>query len=104
MLGTAQSLPCWEPAVDVFERGDELRLIVAIPGVSATAIEVSLATDELIVRGQRPIPAGARRAVIHRLEIPYGRFERKITLPPGTFRIERNCIAEGFLELTLHRL
>ena len=102
-LGAAQSLPCWEPAVDVFERGDELRLLVAVPGVLAAAIEISLDEGSLTIRGQRPIPAAARRAVIHRLEIPYGRFERRIALPPGNFRLAGSCIEDGFLTLTLHR-
>ena len=27
-------LPCWEPLVDAYQQGDELKLVVALPGVS----------------------------------------------------------------------
>jgi HSP20 family molecular chaperone IbpA len=34
-LESVHSVPCWEPAVDLYENGEELRLLVALPGVSS---------------------------------------------------------------------
>ena len=72
----------WEPPVDVVESGGELRLQLALPGVSPDA--VSVAAD----RGRhhrltriRGFPCREPDAHIHRLEIPYGRFQRRIELP-----------------------
>lgn len=99
-----QSVPCWEPLVDAYQQGNELNLIVALPGVSAAQIEVVLEESGLVVRGQRPMPGALPRAAIHRLEIPYGRFERRITLPPGNFQLFKQFFEDGCLALVLRRL
>ncbi len=96
-----QSLPCWEPSVDLYENGDELRLLVALPGVNSRQVEVLLDDQGLVVRGERPIPSVCQQAAIHRLEIPYGRFERRIALPPGHYRLHEQFIEDGCLVLVL---
>jgi HSP20 family molecular chaperone IbpA len=53
-----QSVPCWEPAVDLYENSDELRLLVALPGVDSRQIEVVLDEAGLVVRGPAPDTAG----------------------------------------------
>ena len=104
VLEALQSVPCWEPPVDMYEQENELRLIVALPGVSARQLEVLLEGDELVVRGKRPMPPAFHRAAIHRLEIPYGRFERRLTLPSGNFRLHDQFLEDGCLVLVLRRL
>jgi HSP20 family molecular chaperone IbpA len=103
-LDALQSVPCWEPPVDMVEQDDELRLLVALPGVSARLIEVFLDDSEVVVRGKRPMPSAFSHAVIHRLEIPYGRFERRLALPSGNFRLHEQFIEDGCLVLVLRRL
>ena len=63
-----------------------------------------LAPNLIIVRGERSLPANSRRAAIHRLEIPYGRFERRIALPAGAFELMDRQLEHGCLALTLRRL
>ncbi|HSG24414.1 MAG TPA: Hsp20/alpha crystallin family protein [Azonexus sp.] len=101
---TPQAVPCWEPLVDAYEEGDELKLIVALPGVSAAQIDVALEENGLVVRGQRAMPGAFHRVAIHRLEIPYGRFERRITLPPGNFQLLEQVLEDGCLALVLRRI
>jgi len=103
-VATSQAVPCWEPLVDAYQQDDELKLIVALPGVSAGQIEVMLEEKGLVVRGQRPMPEALHRAAIHRLEIPYGRFERRIALPSGNFRLLKQFVEDGCLVLVLRRL
>lgn len=100
---SSHSLPCWEPLVDAYQQGDELKLFVALPGVSAAQIEVELEENGLVVRGHRPRPGPLQRAAIHRLEIPYGRFERRIALPPGNFQLLTQFVEDGCLTLVLRR-
>lgn len=95
--------PTWEPPVDVFEADGELRILVALPGVNSAQIEVIADAGVLVVAGERRIPI-ASQAIIHRLEIPYGRFERRIDLPPGLFEIGRREVADGCLLISLHKL
>lgn len=104
VIDAAEGLPCWAPSVDVCEDGVEIRLVVALPGVDPKAIALALEDGELVVRGQRPVPAAFHHGAIHRLEIPYGRFERKIALPRGKFQLERNDVEHGCLVLLLRRI
>lgn len=103
-VGVAQGAPCWEPPVDLYENGDGLRLLVALPGVMPQQLEVVLAPTSIIVRGERSLPAQSRRAAIHRLEIPYGQFERRIALPEGRFELIDRRLEHGCLVLQLRRL
>lgn len=100
----AQGVPCWQPAVDMYEQGDELTIFVALPGVSLRQIEVMVDGEGLVVQGRRPIPSALQRAAIHRLEIPYGRFERRVALPPGRFRVHQQFFEDGCLVLVLRHL
>lgn len=102
-LAGPQSVPCWEPSVDMYEDGDELLLLIALPGVSARNVEVIFEGSRLIVRGSRPMPETFYRATIHRLEIPYGKFERRIPLP-ADFLLREQFLEDGCLALVLHRL
>jgi len=101
---TLHRVPCWEPAVDMYQQNGELTLFVALPGVGPRQFEVIIEGAVLIVHGNRPIPSALQRAAIHRLEIPYGRFERRISLPQGNFRVHRQFIEDGCLVLVLHHL
>jgi HSP20 family protein len=96
------SLPSasWEPPVDVFESERGVQIIVALPGVEPQNTEVYLDSGELVITGVRALPAVTRAAAIHRLEIPYGRFERRISLP-ASVEIERADFVRGCLSLNL---
>jgi len=103
-VGAIHGAPCWEPPVDLYENGNELRLLVALPGVTPQQLEVVLAPTMIIVRGERSLPTNSRRAAIHRLEIPYGRFERRVALPAGQFELVERRLEYGCLVLELRRL
>jgi HSP20 family molecular chaperone IbpA len=67
-------------------------------------IEIVVGNGELLVRGTRRWPTLQRPARVHRIELPHGRFERRLPLPPGTYRLTGNDHADGCLLLTLRRL
>jgi len=75
----------WEPPVDVYETAHDLWIVVALPGVGADQIEIAVGDGAVVVAGERRLPVEAR-AIIHRLEIPAWRFERRIPLPAGRYR------------------
>jgi HSP20 family molecular chaperone IbpA len=95
--------PAWEPPVDIFETDEVLMISAALPGVAAENIQVVIEGDVLTIAGARLLTEPDRTALIHRLEIPYGRFERRIRLPAGPLRVVRNQFVNGCLELTLQR-
>jgi HSP20 family protein len=84
--------PCWEPPIDVLETDDELLIFVALPGVDSDEVEALIDADMLVIRGSRTLPAELRNALIHRLELPQGRFERRIGLPQGRYAISRHAV------------
>jgi HSP20 family protein len=91
---------CWEPPLDVLETEREILVFVALPGVDPERMEVLIQDGELVVRGHRVMPPELRRAVIHRLELPQGRFERRVPLPAGQYTI-RHEVVDGCLLLRL---
>ena len=93
--------PYWEAPIDVFETADALTILIALPGVELDSITVILNAGTLVVRGERPLPSELQNARILRMEIPYGRFERRIELPPVPFEISGRHLADGCLMLRL---
>ena len=102
-LGCRSRQPVWEPPVDVFEVGDGLFIQIALPGVDPRAIELRLEADGLVIAAERPLPQPDRPSLIHRLEIPYGHFERRLSLPTGHYDLERRELVDGCLVLWLRR-
>jgi len=92
----------WEPPIDVLETDEELLILVALPGVDLDQVEVVIDNGVLVISGQRTLPAELRNARILRLELPQGRFERRLTLPPGRFSISRFAI-NGCVALRLEK-
>jgi HSP20 family molecular chaperone IbpA len=95
--------PHWEAPIDVFESDDGLIILVALPGVELETISVTLSAGILSVTGERPFPREAENARIVRLEIPHGRFERRIELPPVPFELSGRHLANGCLMLRLKK-
>jgi HSP20 family molecular chaperone IbpA len=91
----------WEPPVDVFESERDLLIVVALPGVESQDIEISSERDWLLVAGVRRLPEAVRGTAIRRLEIPHGRFERRIGLPAAGWKVGRSTLVNGCLVLSL---
>jgi Molecular chaperone (small heat shock protein) len=91
--------PSWEPPVDIVETEQQIGVFVALPGVEPQQIEVTVDGDVLRVAGTRQVPAFAESFVIHRLEIPHGRFERRIRLQAGRVELVRREACNGCLLL-----
>lgn len=81
--------PSWEPPIDVLETDQELLILVALPGVDPDQVEAIIEDGVLAISGRRTLPAELRHARIHRLELPQGRFERRIALPAGRYVVSR---------------
>lgn len=94
---------CWEPPVDIIETGSEVLVLVALPGVDPQQAEAFIEDGVLVVRGQRLLPPEFRTARIHRVELPQGRFERRLSLPPGRYQDVRRSSAHGCLLVTLRK-
>jgi len=94
----------WEPPVDVYETGDLLWVVTALPGVAPEQVAVQIQQDVLIVTGERRLPEAAHRGRLHRVEIPAGRFERRLMLPPRPLELVHNELLNGCLYLGFRKL
>ncbi|MBL6614312.1 MAG: Hsp20/alpha crystallin family protein [Reyranella sp.] len=91
----------WEPPTDVLETQDAVLILVALPGVDPEKVELAIHNGNLLMAGERVLPQELRTAIIHRLELPQGRFERRVPLPPGVYEKPRTAVANGCLVIRL---
>jgi HSP20 family molecular chaperone IbpA len=102
-VSSATHAATWEPPIDVLETADELLVVVALPGVDPDQVEAAVVDGDLAIAGTRILPRELQTAVIHRLELPHGRFERHVRLPAGTYRQPRRMAANGCLIVRLEK-
>jgi HSP20 family protein len=93
----------WEPPIDVLETDEEILIFVALPGVDPEQVEAVIDNGTLVISGYRVLPAELRNARIHRLELPQGRFERRLVLPVGRYAVSRIAV-NGCIVLRLSKL
>jgi HSP20 family protein len=95
--------PSWEPPLDLYETDRELVVVAALPGVPPEQVIVRIEGGVLVIAGERPIPPALRTATIHRMELPQGHFERRVTLPNGVYHSPDVHVADGCLVVTLRK-
>jgi HSP20 family protein len=93
----------WEPPVDVLETEHAVLVLVALPGVDFNEVKALISQGELLISGSRTYPPEMRTATIHRLELPQGRFERRIRLPAGRYSAVHRTSSNGCLLVTLEK-
>ena len=101
--GTQARQPAWEPPVDILETEFEVLVLVALPGVDVENAQAVIEDGELVIAGTRTYPPALRTATIHRLELPQGRFYRRLRLPAGRYSGVRRAIVDGCLVVTLQK-
>lgn len=94
---------CWEPPTDLFETPREVVVMIALPGVQPAAVRISIEDGFLDIYAERTLPRELRQAVIHRLELPQGCFQRQVRLPPGAYGEIRRTMENGCLIVTLQK-
>lgn len=93
----------WEPPVDIVESDGELRLQVALPGVSPDSVTVAADAEGITVSALRSFPCREQVAQIHRVEIPYGRFQRRTEFPVYLYEFRSKTQVDGILTLIFRR-
>ena len=96
-------LLAWEPPVDILETEFEVLVLVALPGVDPNGAQAVVEDGDLVIAGTRVVPEQLRTATIHRLELPQGRFYRRLRLPAGRYGGVRRAAAAGCLIVTLQK-
>lgn len=71
------------PAADVLEMEGEYRVLVDLPGIDPSAIQLRVEKDTLSIQAERKQPAAEAGETVHRSERSFGTFFRSFTLPSG---------------------
>ncbi len=100
---TARARPSWEPPVDILETPDAVIVVAGLPGVDADAAEAVVNNGVLHIFGERALPQELRTALIHRMELPQGRFERRVPLPAGRYDAVHRFASHGCLIVRLSK-
>ena len=93
----------WEPPVDILETDLEVLVLVAMPGVDGDNAQAVIEEGDLVIAGTRSYPRELRTATIHRLELPQGRFYRRLRLPGGRYGGVSRAVANGLMVITLQK-
>jgi HSP20 family protein len=92
----------WSPAIDVFQRGNDLVVRADVPGLSKDDITVDIADDQLTIRGERRYDHEEERDGVFRSERSYGSFCRAVPLPQGAIADSAKAtFNNGVLEVVL---
>lgn len=103
-MGPGADAAVWEPPVDIQETGDGLILLFVLPGVVPEEVSLRLEPTELTLSAMRPLKLAHPDAVIRRLEIPHGRFFRRIPLAGVPLKLTATRYENGCLEVRLTRV
>ena len=98
--------PAWEPPVDIIETAETIQVHVALPGASVDSVLVEMEAGAITVSARRSFPlesSAALPARVHALEIPYGRFARRIGLPTQALTLTGKNLQDGCLTLTFSK-
>ncbi len=101
--GMQARLPAWEPPVDILETEHEVLALVALPGVDPDNAQAAIEDGDLVIAGTRVLPVELHTATIHRLELPQGRFYRRVRLPAGRYSGVRRRVVAGCLVISLQK-
>jgi HSP20 family protein len=95
--------PVIEPPTDVYQTEDAILVLMEIAGMRDEEVEIQLEGREMVVRGEkRDRRQHSPERVYNVVEIAYGPFERRITLPADV-DYERVTVQydDGLLQITL---
>lgn len=81
------------PAVNIWSDGEETLVTTEIPGIEASAIDISVIGKTLILKGAREPDRVEEGSSYHRRERWYGQFSKAIELP---FTIDADRVAADF--------
>ena len=92
----------WAPAMDVFQRGNDLVIRADVPGLTKDDITVDIADDQLTIRGERRYDHEEERDGVFRTERSYGSFCRVVPLPQGAIADSAKAsFTNGVLEIVV---
>jgi HSP20 family protein len=95
----------WKPLINIFEKENSLVILIEAAGVKPENIKITLERKILTISGKREDPFSNEQRSFYSMEIVFGTFERRISLPYTTD--PKNAIVkkeDGFIQITLPKI
>ena len=92
----------WQPLYNLYTTSDSVIVHLELPGVNLQDVVIYLRSRYMVIAGNReaPVSLSADCCIFHNLEIPYGRFSRRIDFPlPIEIRHYKYEVQDGILTL-----
>ncbi|MCA1573043.1 MAG: Hsp20/alpha crystallin family protein [Acidobacteria bacterium] len=87
----------WYPTADVYDHDGECLIVVDLPGIDRSALEITIDDNRLTIKGTRAVETSTSRT-----ERPTGRFLRTFSLPGSVDQKSINAAyKDGVLEVRL---
>jgi len=94
----------WEPAIDVYEKDEEVVVEVEVPGVPARNLRIVQWGNRLEISGLKKEVVEASQLRFHRLEREMGFFHKEIVLPVWVTQEDtRASLENGVLTIILKK-
>lgn len=92
----------WKPPTDFYETEKNFVIVMELAQVKHEEVSITYQEGVLFIRGLRKATPPAERRKYHKMEINYGPFEQKITIP-GDIDLDSMSAhyEDGFLEICL---
>jgi HSP20 family protein len=71
----------WTPATDIYEDEEGLSLRFDLAGVEPKDVDIRFENGVLTIKGERKLDREEHKENYHRVELPYGAFNRSFSLP-----------------------
>ena len=92
----------WNPSLDFFETEDRFEVLVELPGVSQDDVNVSIAENQLVIKGKKQKEQTDETQNLHHSERRYGKFHRVFPLPPNAVADDIKAeFKDGVLKLVI---
>jgi HSP20 family protein len=92
----------FSPQVDIRESEKDIEVTAELPGLDEKDVQVSLANNELVIRGEKKTESEEKRKGWHRIERSYGSFHRTVALPEGVDTAKADAVLKkGLLTVTI---
>jgi HSP20 family protein len=74
-------LGAWSPAVDIYDKGNEVVIHAELPGIRKDDIDIRVENNVLTIRGKKERKEEVKEEGYFRTERAYGTFSRSFSLP-----------------------
>jgi HSP20 family protein len=92
------------PPVNVSETEDAFRVECEVPGLKSGDVDISVAGDQLTIKGETKRPERAAEDAYHRRERRFGEFSRTVELPSPVNADKVTAeLADGVLRIELEK-